>query len=223
MTLSGRLVWSLWPQRSMKSDWRQSLPSTWRLHSCKRCQGSSCAPTLQVMTQRWWLGKISEASVGMRRYARYVCHAVGRHCVLTEDILSFKNSFHFSRGGVGRGNAMTNWKMSPRSLPFRGDRLSSWRHFWPHFKVGSKVREPRNWPPKLARSKISATTAWLFKTWSQICKIKTSSVCHRPISTPAWSSTGKHSQAVTCFKPLCIFTTPPPSSPPLPNPIPRVD
>lgn len=75
--------------------------------------------------------------------------------------------------GVGRGNAMTNWKMSPRSLPFCGDRLSSLRHFWPHFKVGSKVREPRNWPPKLARSKISATTAWLFKTWSQICKIKT--------------------------------------------------
>lgn len=71
MTLSGRLVWSLCPQRSMKSDWRQSLPSSWRLHSCKRCQGSSCAPTLQVMTQRWWLGKISETSVGTRRYARY--------------------------------------------------------------------------------------------------------------------------------------------------------
>lgn len=113
------------------------------------------------------------------------------------------------RGWTG-GNAMTNWKINPSSLPFCGDRLASWRHFWPHFKVGSKVREPRNWPPKLARSKISATTDWLFKTWSQICKIKASSVCHRPISTPAWSSTGKHSQAVTCFKPLCIFTTPQP-------------
>lgn len=104
-----------------------------------------------------------------------------------------------SGGGEGwaGGNAMTNWKMSPRSLPFCGDRLSSWRHFWPHFKVGSKVREPRNWPPKLARSKISATTARLFKTWSQICKIKTG----------MWHVSN-----------LCIFSLRPPLPPPQPHP-----
>lgn len=32
--------------------------------------------------------------------------------------------------------------------------------------------------------KISETIDWLFKTWSQICKIQTSFVCHCSISTP---------------------------------------
>lgn len=165
LTLSSSLVWNLWwsdlPQRSMKSGWWQTIHSTWRLPSSKCCQGSSCAPTLQVMTQKWWLGKISEASVGTRRYVCYVCHAL---CVCWRYFIFQKLIWLKPLGRVGTLNAMSNQKISASSLPFCGNHWSSWKHFWPHLRVGSEVREPRSWPSKLDASKISVTADLLLKT-----------------------------------------------------------
>lgn len=114
---------------------------------------------------------------------------------------------HFTSAiGMGRGEQV---ECNEKLIDKRQQLAVVWQ---PLVKLKTLLTSLKSWVKGHTTQKFTPKCCWIkniYATTDLLLKIQTQlwKICQQLINTLAWSSTGKHSQALTRFKPLCTSTT----------------